>query len=232
MPTTGSRFVISSIRVDPMDWLPLPILIFPGFLIVMVVVISWARRRRRRAFEAAAVGMGLLFRAKDGDLETEGIRDVPSFEKTGSAWNRFRNTLRSGDLVISDWSRIRKSGKRRSVRTQTISAFRRPGRRLPRFVLREAENAAPTSRGRFGHDIAFPDDPSFTRRLTVSGVDERGIRELFDGPMRSRLRLRPGLTLEGGGEWIVCYFRGHRLPAETLRDFLQTTREITEMIQG
>ncbi len=219
-----------------------------AFFVVLLALVVSHDYRRRRGLVALAGEKGLTFRREARELleRLEGFQLLP----VGSN-RRITNVLEgevgAARLWFFDYSCF-VGGKNASRREHSVCAVRSPDLKLPYFYLRpevpgidrlgplmakhlKGEGRDPLSLALGAHDIDFPEDAEFSKRVVVQGKDEEAIRPLFDVEVRQLiLRSTQTLdTLEGEGDTLLLSPGRPALPS-TARAVLEHATALLTMM--
>ncbi|HAH08293.1 MAG TPA: hypothetical protein DCM05_17505 [Elusimicrobia bacterium] len=212
----------------------LPIALAAGFLALGAAAAAWAvqaERKRSQALGQAAARMGL--EPLVWEPSQRGLYGLQVFDQGHNrrTYNVFRRLFsETEEAYLFDYDYTTGSGKSRHTHRQTLAAFRRSGRALPRFELRP-ENVLHKIGGLFGYqDIDFEGFPEFSRNYLLRGQDEAAVRALWRPFLLQHLGLHPGWCLEGGGDWLVAYRDGRRVEAEKLQEFFEDSRALHALL--
>lgn len=151
------------------------------------------------------------------------------------AKNVMSGALNGSDALIFDYGY--RSGPRDDSYwvTQTVVAFRFPGRALAAF-----EMAPQTMLDSVGtlvgfQDINFDDRPDFSKRFLLRGDSEREVRALFTpGVLHAfeRLDERFDLTVEGAGDCVAVYKPNREVSPECIQSFALQAASVAAALRG
>jgi len=189
---------------------------------------SYAARKRTEAMSEMARMMGWEFRAKDRELLGENLIGLRLFEQ--GRGREFMNVLRGGEgkerILLFDYAYTEGSGKSQHTARQSVAAFERAGRGLPRFELRP-ENLLHKIGSVFGYrDIDSKDFPAFSKAYLLRGQVEDDVRKVFKPIAIQYLEYNRGWCVEGCGDWLVMYREGRRAEPEDIPAFLEDARAL------
>lgn len=212
----------------------LPIALAAGFLALGAAAAAWAvRAERRRSEELAQAALGMGFEPIVWEPSQRGLYGLQVFEKGHSrrAYNVFRRPLSEPEeAYLFDYDFTTGSGKNRHTCRQTLAAFRRSNRRLPRFEL-SPESLLHKIGQAFGYkDFDFEGFPEFSGKYLLRGEDEAAVRALFRPFLLQHLGLHPGWSVEGGGDWVVAYRAGRRVEPRALQGFFEDARALHALL--
>ncbi|MBI5243198.1 MAG: hypothetical protein HY922_05850 [Elusimicrobia bacterium] len=190
---------------------------------------SYAARKRAEAMSEMARRMGWEFRAKDRELLRENLMGLRLFEV--GRGREFMNVLRGGGegkerILLFDYSYTEGSGKNQHTVRQSVAAFERAGRGLPRFELRP-ENLLHKIGSVFGYqDIDFKGFPGFSKAYLLRGQVEDDVRKVFKPMALQYLESNRGWCVEGWGDWLVMCREGRRADPKDIPAFLEDARAL------
>lgn len=204
-------------------------ILIAGFavLVPLIVVLSViAERNRTEALRRLATNLDYGFEAKPANLPTPAFEHFPLFNRGHS--RRVRNLLHGGrgeqEVFLFDYRFTIGHGKNQHTHHQSVAAFPLRQQTLPEFELRP-ERIFHKIGAVFGYeDIDFPDDPQFSDAYLLKGRSEYGVRNLFGARLREAVRAAPGISIEGGGPWLIVYRHRQRLSTDRLPAFLEEAR--------
>ena len=212
---------------------------FSGWWAIVLIVLVFAGalyqsaamgRRRRERLRVLADQLNLSFDpAGGGVLEREFAR-FHLFQQGRS--RRAHNLLYGGaaerEVLIFDYEYLVGGGKSQHTYRQSVIALPLGRATLPDFEVRP-ENIFDKIGAAFGYqDIDFPERPGFSSRYLVRGKDEEAVRTLFDGRRIEAFESVRGVSVEGGGAWIVVYHAGKRKSSLELSALLEEARAIRD----
>ena len=202
--------------------------------VVFLVGLVISERRRRESLEQVAAELGMSFQA-DGSLLLGG--DLASFHlfKQGrrrKAANVLHGRVNKFDVDVFDYRYSVQRGKNSSTLRQTVACFHLADRQLPGFEVRP-ETIFHKIGSVFGYaDIDLEEYPEFSSRYVLRGEDEAAIRGLFTWQVVEFFERHGKICVEGGGQRIVVYRAGKRVPAAQIGDFLQEAAQACSVFAG
>ncbi len=151
------------------------------------------------------------------------------------AKNVMSGALNGLDALIFDYSY--RSGPRTNSYwiTQTVAAFRCPGRTFAAFEL--APQTILDSVGALVgfRDINFDDQPDFSRKFLLRGSSESDVRALFTPRVLHAFdRLDDGFdfTVEGAGECLIVYKPNREVAPDRIQSFAQQASSVAAALRG
>ncbi len=168
------------------------IFLFP--LIAIGTFLHFRRKRERtRVMGLAAARSNLVFRKEDPLLP---FRECSLLTKlSGRIRNVSKGEVGGCEMVLLDYN-YTVVGLSESV-TQTVSAVRLAGLKLPAFLLEEKLT-------RF-KGMKFDSHPQFSKKYRLTGADETAIRQLFGSYILEFFQHAQGGAVECDGEWMIIY---------------------------
>ena len=171
------------------------IFLFP--LIAIGMFLHFRRERERtRVMGLAAARLNLVFQKEDPLLL---FRECSLLTKlSGRIRNVSKGEVGGCEMVLLDYNYTVGFGESTTSVTQTVSAVRVAGLKLPAFLL-EAKRARWT-------DMKFDSHPRFSKkyRLNGAGADWPAIRQLFGSYILEFFQQSSrGVSVECDGQWMV-----------------------------
>jgi len=205
----------------------LPVLIFAGFLALMVIII-WASvraaKKRTRELTEAAQQIGFRFLEKPWSVPSlSSQHKISLLQRTrGTCTNAM--TGASGPLQVSLFDYTYSQGK--SSVTQTVAAFSED-LPLPPFALRPENVLDRIGDAILHNDIDFDSHPDFSKRYLLRSPDEANTRKLFTPGLLTYLeQLQTMWYIEGTGPTLIIYRGGRPVNPSDLPAFLDETSRI------
>lgn len=207
-----------------------------GAALVALAVFLWWRKRegdRRAELERLSHILGWSY-FREAGLET--IAELEHFPLFGQGRRRrIRNLLRRTDgamrRLFFDYLYVTGGGQHSQSHRLSLAAFEVESE-LPVFALRP-EHLLHKIGSAFGfQDIDFDASPEFSRRYLLRGEDEDAVRTLFGPSVRAFFDRQPGWSIEGGGNWLVFYRHGKRVPPSELSAFLESCKNVLTALSG
>lgn len=203
---------------------------FVALIVVVLVLARRAEQKRREALRQVAEQLGMEFAEQADELANAEFAQFHLFQqgRNRKAQNLLRGRVGTGHdrELVFDYCYVTGSGKNRHTHRQSVAAFALGGHGLPDFEFRP-ENVLHKIGAAFGYqDIDFPDYPGFSSRYLVRGKEEDAVRRLFDGTVLEAFENVRGISVEGGGGWLVIYRASRRLAPDKLADFLEEARRL------
>lgn len=164
-------------------------------------------------------------------MPADGFLGLPAFREPDRRWFRgvmARRDDRGRERLLFDFTYRGGSGL---FLSQTMIAFRFPGRNFPRFWA-HPETWADRIGARLGaQDIDFEDHPKFSEAYALRGEDEGAVRPLFGTGILDALGDRPDCAFEGYGEWILFYRPSRVVPVGALGAFVSDAEFIRTLFE-
>ncbi len=198
-------------------------------LLVTVLGLVWAwERRRSQALEGEAARLGFTFQRKDMRVH---VVDLPRFDLFGygrghTSMNVMRGARGDGDAIVFGYRYRVGSGRSSNNYTQTVAAFRRMGRAVPRFRLCPGHVFHRIGVAFGGQDIDFIQHPEFSKAYRLQGTSEQAVRDAFAGRPLEILGRNTGWDIEGEGEWVIVYKANCRTRVTDLRAFVAEAEQL------
>lgn len=211
-----------------------PFIFFGAFILLAIgggLLTWWANKRRRQAIEQYAIDKGFSYE-RDDNGQRRPFGHFALFAR-GQGRHSTNHLLRSDavtglQVLLADYHYSTRSSKNNNSTTrQTICLIKHPQIDLPQCSLRRQVRLL-DSLGRLfgGQDIDFDDDPEFSRRFVLQGIDEAATRHAFDTTVRDWCcRQKPNLQVECLGAAILVH-HGHTLKPEAWGDLLRCAGEL------
>jgi len=213
----------------PAVWLPWAIA--GGALLVggaIGALRAYLELKRRDAIRKLARSMGCAYEPSDASLRSEisGIELLHKGERH-SCVNVLRGESRTGEpFLFFDYIYKTGRGKNETTSRQSVAAFCREGRGLPRFRLCP-EGILAKIGAAFGYqDMDFKEFPRFSRAYLLRGKDEAAVRRLFRPFALEYLESNPGWWVEGGGDWLAAYKHDRLVEPSRIAAFLEDARAL------
>ena len=170
------------------------IFLFP--LIPIGMYLHFRRERERtRVMGLAAARLNLVFQKEEPLLP---FRECSLLAKlSGRIRNVSKGEVGGCEMVLLDYNYTVGLGEGATSATQTVSAVRVAGLKLPAFLL-EAKRA------RF-KGMKFDSHPQFSKKYRLTGADETAIRQLFGSYVLEFFQHARGGSVECDGEWMIIY---------------------------
>jgi len=209
----------------------LPILIFGGFLALVIVIFAYSQylaRKRQEAMQAVADELGFEFKAEVPAGLTEEFERLPLFSRGRhrKVYNLLEGTTSNLRVQIFDYRFTTGAGKNQSTYNQTVICMRSRSLKLPVFTL-QPEHFLHRIGEWFGiKDINFESHPNFSRSYHLISPQEELVRALFTPEVLEFFEEHPGHWVEAGGQLWVLYRPNVKIPPEQIRDTLQEAFEI------
>ena len=203
-------------------WPILPIIIFSG-IIVFVVVGYLFERKRSQALEVIASSMGLSFRKKEKlPQDVKAARFHLFSQGASNIQNVMYARVEGIDISLFGYS----YAKGRSRYNQTVAVFCSESRTLPNFDLRPEHVFHRIGRV-FGYqDIDFETHPQFSSNYLLRGEDENAIRKIFTYDILAFFSNNTGLSVEARGNRLLVYRHKKRAKPDDIPSFLHEARRI------
>lgn len=117
--------------------------------------------------------------------------------------------------------------------TQTVAAFRFPGKELPAFEVSPEGIFQKMASGLGAQDVNFDGHPEFSKRFRLRCKDENAVRGFFGpGVLRAFEALDRGFDqiVEGAGDCVVVYRPGKRVGVGEIKAFIQDASAIASRL--
>ncbi len=199
-------------------------------LLVGLTLLWMVMREKKRdaALALAAEDLSFEYRRDGRTLLGEKFTRFALFQD--GRRRRIKNVLQGHydhiEALLFDYRYITGSHLHFRVHRQTVGAFKLVDEELPEFSLRPENVIHKISEAMGYQDIDFDENQAFSSRYLLRGPDEDAIRDLFTPEMLKFFADNPGLSVEGGGQWIVVFRRDRRVDTSKLGDFVKSAFEI------
>jgi len=189
-----------------------------------------AARREVFATEASRLG-AQSSAADDAELQENLSRDFPG------DWRGMSDVVHKdfGGLPVSIGQLTIRSvgaGSEAQDRTSTQTAAYSHVANFPQFGLKPSQALLKTALRLAGSlAISVPDDPEFTNRFMLIGMDIARTRALFNAPVRAWLKAHPDLTVEAAGTSVLLYRDKRKIEPTELAAFLREAGELFRLLE-
>ena len=209
-------------------------------IVILIVIVGggilggilYLERRRSRKIEEIARSLGLTFRRKASDADnalTAGCHVGQVGH--GRVVSNVLEAARSEELNLTlfDYQYTIGHGKSSNTVYQTITRMESGLFHLPAFVLFPESFLAKMGKMFGSADINFPDSPGFSGKYILRGADEPAIRALFTPALRQALESQDRVTIEGAGNLLFIFRKGHRAKPEQIAARLEQDKRIAAL---
>jgi len=193
-------------------------------LIVFFIYHSYRQEKQRAAeLQRVVEELGFDF-LPDGDSAF--LSNLSSFYlfsqgRSKRLSNLMRGKTKNLEVAIFDYKYVTGSGKHSHTWRQSVVCFHLDRPDLPVFCLRP-ESVFHKIGAWFGYqDINFTNSPVFSKNYLLQGKDEQAIRDLFTDEVLAFCEANLGISVEGGGDWLLFYRYAKRVEPPAIRSLLE-----------
>jgi hypothetical protein len=204
----------------------------------LVIIIAWYAsahgRRRQDAFRRTARQRGLSY-TKRADIHDIGeFRDLHIFAKGSrtTVKNLIRVNKGRVHIQLFDYQYREGTGHSSRATRQTVFAASSDRLNMPACMLypRSLFSLIGSILGKKEIDVSS--NKAFSKTYVVQGVDEGAIRALFTDVVIRYFEKKPGLTLEGNGNRLICYRSGRLEGPDEISSFFDNGQEILRFFES
>lgn len=207
-------------------------------LAALVIIIAWYvsahGRRRQDAFRRTARQRGLSY-TKRADLRDIGeFMDLHVFAKGSGTTvkNLIRGNKGRARIQLFDYEYREGTGHSSRATRQTVFAASSDRLNMPACMMypRSLFSMIGSMLGK--KEIDLSSNKAFSKTYVVQGDDEETIRALFSDVIIRYFEKKPGLSLEGNGNRLICY-RSDRLEGpDEISSFFDNGQEILRFFES
>ena len=206
---------------------------FVGAL-VLISAFSWLvqQDRRERLMELARQWGWTFSPLGDVEVEQEAGR-LPLFQR---GWGRRLTNAMAGTrdilpLHLFDYEFTVGTGRSARTYRQTVAAcILKTSQSVPAFELRPKHLPGRLD-ALFGyHNIHFSTHHEFSSQYRLRGLDEAGLRRRFHLELLHALANQPGWSMEGEGEWVLCYRANHLVDPDDVEAFQHEAVQLAQLL--
>jgi hypothetical protein len=135
-------------------------------------------------------------------------------------------------MVVFDYSYTTAHGKHKHTHLFAIAMCSSPSLELPEFSI-EPKTWQSWLAELVGYaDIDIEDDPNFSNRFRLHGIDPTAIRSFFNSARRVAISKFPNQQLAGQTDTLLMIRKYGRLKSENVREFMTEALQLTNAMQS
>jgi hypothetical protein len=204
------------------------VLVTVGAVVLIALLGAKVQQRRTDLLRQAADDLGFTFRPSDPTVAAA-LKGLVFFGRgqVSHARNVLRGEAHGLETMVFDYHDTLRVGTYTYRLQLSVVHFFKASANWPDFRLRPRHRSeVPGS-----SDIAFEDDPEFSKRYVLQSENAEATRALFNDDVREFFAGRPGVWVEAAGPRLI-YSTGKMLDPAQLQAFLAEGFEVLNVFEA
>ncbi|MFC2133819.1 hypothetical protein ACFLTH_04320 [Bacteroidota bacterium] len=211
----------------------IPALAIAIFFVSIIFIVLYLEKKRTKELESESVKIGFSFTPKADSSFISKIKVFNNFQKGYShkAKNIMRGRRSSIGLTICDYRYTVGGGKSSHTYNQTV-VIADIGQMITGFNMTKKSIFYKIGE-KFGmKDIDFDNDPEFSKKFLLKGIDEPAVRKLFSSSVRNFFDSQNlKYNVEAEGHELVVFTPGKRIKPELMNEHINQTLAVVRLFQ-